>query len=140
MGAREWLLSLSFAAFVVLEVAEGWWAIEEWPLTHVPMFETLRPEHELPRRAALYALRGGRWFEMRPFHFRLNPDELGGRLLYGEDVAAACGELVRAFNASRPPERRVSAAYVLTTVVARPQAPERGSGVRTDCDLEGEPP
>ncbi|HEY8516139.1 MAG TPA: hypothetical protein VIS07_11555 [Candidatus Binatia bacterium] len=135
MSAREWLLSLLFVAFFVLKVAEGWGELEEFPLTHVPMFRAAHPEWDLPRRLTLYGLRRGAWFEMRPFQFGLNPDQLKRRLLHSLDMAAACGELVRSFNASRPPERRVDAAVVVLTTVARPQAPEHGSVVRTKCAL-----
>jgi hypothetical protein len=136
MSAREWLLSVLFAAFVVLKVAEGWLALEEWPLTNVPMYARSRPAHELPRRATIHALRRGAWFEMAPFHFGLNRDELAGRILYAADVGAACGELVRAFNARRRPILRVDAAYVRTVTVARPDAPERASDERVPCPLE----
>jgi len=139
MGVREWLLSALFAAFVALKVAEGVLALEEWPLTNVPMYARARPASELPRRATIHALRRGAWFELRPFQLGLNRDELARRVLYAPDVAAACGELLRAFNAKRRPGIRVDAAYVRLVTVARPQAPEQASEQRIDCPLEAAP-
>lgn len=135
MGAREWLLSVLFVGFVALKVVEGACALESWPLSHVPMFAEPQPESRQPMRLAIYARRGDVWFEMRPFMLGLNPDELGRQLLGEIDPGPRCGMLIDAFNAARPAPRRVSAAYLQRSVLARPGTDQVAFERYADCPL-----
>jgi hypothetical protein len=137
MPRREWILSGLFVAFVAFKVAEGVLAIESWPLSHVPMFAVRQGPESRPWRLAVYARRRGTWFEMQPFQLGLDKDELHRHLLAAADAGAACAELIDAFNTSRPPRRRVDAAYVSLTIVARPGSGARDTEQRTPCPLHG---
>ena len=140
MRAREWLLSVLFAGFVALKIVEGACALESWPLSHVAMFAEPQPESRQPIRLAIYARRGDAWFEMRPFMLGLNPDEVGRQLLGEADPGPHCGALIDAFNAKRPAWRRVSAAYVQTSVLARPGTAQQASEHYADCPLQAVAP
>jgi hypothetical protein len=129
------MLSAVFVAFVVLKIAEGSLAVESWPLSHVPMFASRQPPTSLPVRLSLHALRGGAWFEMQPFQLGLNRAELNRHLLRDPEPGAACGELLRGFNASRPRERRVDAAYVRELTLARPATGAADIERRSACPL-----
>lgn len=138
MGARERLVSAFVAAFLVLKITEGLLALEAWPLSHVPMFSVRRPPDARPQRRTIHALRGGAWFELQPWQLGLNHDELSRRLLRHPDPGIGCGELLRAFNASRPPWRRVGKAYVERTTLARPGTGARDVVERFDCPLDAD--
>lgn len=138
MDNRERLLSAFVAAFVVLKIAEGLLALEAWPLSHVPMFSVRQPPEARPSRRTIHALRDGTWFEMRPWQLGLNPDELSRRLLRTADPGIGCGELLRAFNASRPPRRRLAKAYVERATLARPGTGASDVVERFDCPLEAD--
>lgn len=140
MDPRERLISAFVAAFVVLKVAEGLLALEAWPLSHVPMFAVRQPPEARPVRLSIQALRGGRWFEMLPWQLGLNRAELDRRLLAHADPGTGCGELLRAFNGSRPRQLRLAAAYVRRDTVARPGTDAADVVERFDCPLDAEVP
>ena len=50
MKPTELLLSAFFLAFIALKGAEGVFQLEDWPLTHVPMFSRRVPPSAVPMR------------------------------------------------------------------------------------------
>jgi len=135
MTVRERILSALFAAFVALKIVEGWFALESWPLSHVPMFAARYGPEKLPVRLAVHGLRAGTWVEIQPFQLGLNRAELNRHLLRDADPGPACGELVRQFNATRIPARRFASAYVSKLTIARPDTPGGDRELRSDCPL-----
>ena len=108
---RQWILSAFFVGFISLKLTEGLARLESWPLTHVPMFSGYIARNVVPHRIRLQGSRGGPWFELEPWDFNLTRDELVRRLYFDLDnLSSNCGELGRAFNASRRlPRQRLSA-------------------------------
>lgn len=135
MSLREWLLSALFVAFVALKVAEGWLAIESWPLSHVPMFAHYQPLDRLPMNFTIHAQRGGAWFVLQPWQLGLNQAELNRQLLRDIDPGRPCGVLLRAFNARRQPFLRVVSAYVERRTYARPHTAGSDLVERFPCPL-----
>ena len=135
MSAGEWLVTALVVAFVALKLVEALLFLEAWPLTHVPMFAVRRPPEARPTQLSIHALRAGQWFEVRPWQLGLNRDEVNRRLLRNADPRIGCGELLRAFNRSRPPYLRVEQAYVLRRSLARPGSGASDHETKLPCPL-----
>jgi hypothetical protein len=133
MKPREWVLSAFFVAFLAVKLLEGWLAVESWPFSHLPMFAERMPAGARPFVLTLHGLQHGRWIQITPWMLGLNEAELNARLKGTQDIAAACGELMRSFNDRRPPRRRLSAAYVLRRTLTLPGTGEAPVETRTDC-------
>lgn len=136
MTLREWLLSVLFVAFVAVKVVEGAFAIESWPLSHVPMFAHYQPLDQRPMTFAIHARRGGRWVALQPWQLGLNLAELNRQLLGHADPGVPCAQLLRAFNAKRRPVLRFDAAYVERRTLARPHTGEHDRVERFPCPLD----
>jgi hypothetical protein len=104
------------------------------------MFAVRQAPDARPLQLSIHALRAGQWFEVRPWQLGLNPGEVQRRLMRDADPAVGCGELMRAFNRSRPTYLRVDQAYVLRRSLARPGSDATDHEERFTCPLAPKTP
>lgn len=134
MSPREWRLSIFFAAFVALKIAEGALRLDHWPLSNVSMFSQRQPVEVVPLRSRLVVTRGSGWFDLAPGDVRLSEDEFYNRLRPSDELAARCGTLLRSYNAKvAEPWRRLRAAAVVIEPIARPAIPTEVAGRVVAC-------
>jgi len=131
------LVSALIVAMLALKTAEGWFRLERWPLTNVPMFSVRVPPERLLWRVTLSATTGGSWFELGPLHLGLNKDDFGRRVPAEPLVLlpGRCGELGRIYNQAHP-GKQLTALQARVTKVLRPGLPDQVPEEHTvDCPL-----
>lgn len=137
------LLSVLFAAFFALKLAEGVLGLEAWPLTDVSMFHARQPFDVVPIRARLFGVRNGTTFELEPLDLRLSEDEFLTRLRDEDDLGRACSDFARDYNRrlvrrGRSAER-ITAAWATREEIVRPGFERRPWRIRVECAVD-EPP
>lgn len=137
------LLSVLFAGFIALKLAEGALGLEAWPLTNVSMFHARQPVDVVPIRARLFGVRNGAPFELKPLDLRLSEDEFLTRLRDDEDLERACSDFARDYN-RRLSRRgrlaeRITAAYATREEITRPGVERLPWRVRVECAVEDPP-
>ncbi|MFN2376295.1 MAG: hypothetical protein ABR538_07140 [Candidatus Binatia bacterium] len=121
MNVRENLLSVGFAFFVVLKVAEVAVGMEWWPVSNVSMFSGRRPAEVIPFRSRLEAWQDGKRRVFGRDDFLLSDGEMKAWLHPDAAVADRCTHLVASFNRRTAlPSQRMRHAVVVAEPVPRP--------------------
>ena len=134
-------LVLAFVlGFAALKLAEAIVPLESFPFTRAPMFAEYRGPDQLPWKVRLFGRRDGRDVELRESDFGLDSNEyvaaLIGRI---DDLAAACGELGRAYNARVGDRRRLESLAAYAFQIRRPAVGLLPESRRVACPLDGAP-
>jgi hypothetical protein len=138
MNWREWLISALIVTVVAVQIAEGVYRLESWPLSSVPMFSRRIPPERVPWRIVLLGTRrDGVPFVLTPADFRLTPDELGRRLGRPiETLPERCAQLGRLYNADpRFAANPLTALSVRATKLPRPGVPMIPVDATMPCPL-----
>jgi len=134
VSPREWSLSVFFAAFIALKIAEAGLGLESWPVSNVSMFSGLHPVELVPLRSRLVVTRGSGWFDLGGADLRLSEDEFVGRLRPDDGLGDRCGRLVDSYNrAVAEPWKRLAAGTAVIEPIPRPGIASDAVGWTVPC-------